>query len=106
VQGGAGVTWARVGVKCVCITDKWCIPDWASVDRVPMLNEVLTISNVASAHGSFSLQFEEIPETAEDHEGVFFCHWMVECFRPLTTRTQEQDLEHFLPLLRTTEAAH
>ena len=97
-------TWAKPGVKCVCVDDNWKeefmgrpVPS-----RVPMINEVLTVRQVFSADmwpgliipGGLVMSFDELGD-----EGCWF--YAVAHFKPLVTRTQEQDLEQFIPLLST-----
>lgn len=90
--------WAKPGVKCVCIDDGWSETTaeggWLP-NRIPMIHEVLTVAGAVQKYGSVFLFFVEIPG------GGFH----IECFRPLVQHTQEQDLEHFLPLLDSVEEA-
>ena len=58
-------SWAKPGVKCVCVNDKW--DDYlsnrqstASNHRVPMKNEVLTISKVREWNGGLYIAFLEL----------------------------------------------
>lgn len=93
--------WAKPGVKCVCIkVGDWKAPNWHS--RLPAYREVLEIRSVYIDDGIVGLCFEGISGRFNArvlHEQGFDAVR----FRPLTTRTQEQDLEHFLPLLKTME---
>lgn len=94
--------WAKPGVRCVCIDDDWSdyhckLLGIEPPSRVPMLNEVLTIRAVYPSTirpYCLALQFSEL-----GHEFGFPAH----CFRPLTTRTLEQDMSHFTPLLTSKE---
>ena len=87
--------WARPGVKCVCIDGNW--PEWemaeGGVTRAPMADEVLTISEVRK---DGYLRFVEIP--VQQGAGIGLA-WAVESFRPLITRTQQQDVALFRDLL-------
>ena len=92
------MTWAAPGVKCVCVDGNWAEHEIqrGGVYRVPMVNEVLTI---ACVRDNEYLVFEEIPERQEAGKIIA---WSIRSFRPLVTRTQDQDLELFLPLLTDT----
>lgn len=91
--------WAARGLQCVCVNADWPERELeeGGVYRAPMQNEVLTICEVRD---DGYLRFNEIP--IRQGAGVSVS-WAIEAFRPLITHTQEQDLEHFLPLLNTVE---
>lgn len=90
--------WARPGVKCVCIRDNWREP--AGVTRCPKIGEELTVAEVKVVDGQEGLFFEEIQRV----QGEWGALWRSDFFRPLVPpKTQEQDMEHFLPLLKTRE---
>lgn len=85
-------SWAVRGAKVVCIEADW-IPDEQPLmpPRLPCLHEVLTIADIVDV-GDCWLAFDEIA-------GDWFFH--VDSFRPLVTRSQEQDIaEHFEHHLR------
>lgn len=94
--------WAKPGVKCVCVdaAGTWG-PD------APIENAVYTVRRVwVDEDGDTVMDFVELQRRQEACEAWgrqlgYFVHR----FRPLITRTQEQDLEHFLPLLKTKEMA-
>lgn len=90
--------WAVPGAEVVCIDDNWSYATCALFgieppSRVPMINEVLTIREalpMAHAKGGISLSFEEL-------DPVF--GFAVVAFRPLVSRTIEQDMAIFVPWL-------
>jgi len=90
-------SWARPGLKCVCIGDRWdrLLLDAFDVHRVPMMNEVLTVVAVTSENGKVGLQFDEIPTPPSNPRLA----WLVSMFKPLITRTQEDDVALFRDLL-------
>ena len=90
--------WARPGIEVVCIDDDWNFT-WYDVrglrspDRVPMLNEVLTVEQAIPhpwLHSGVGLRFEGIDPLA---------YWPASHFRPLVSRTIEDDIAIFAPLL-------
>jgi hypothetical protein len=95
-------TWAAPGVQCVCISDHF--EGGASCDgysvptRIPMLNEVLTISVMKIRNGELFLGFEEIPLDQSDGPLTGHCIlFNVACFRPLEKR--KTDISIFTKLL-------
>lgn len=91
-------SWAKPGVKCVCINDEWSdiqcrLLGVEPPSRVPMINEVLTIKEV------FSHTFERGLAAASFHELGHDFGFATVCFRPLTTGSQEQDVALFTHLL-------
>ena len=86
-------SWCRVGEKCVCIEDDW-EPVHSGATRVPMVNEVLTITEVDVGE-LVGLQFAEIPAVVRSKRYDFSVFWCVTHFRPLIT--QADDIEaHFV----------
>jgi len=104
-------SWAVKGQPVVCINDDW--ETWLPIPtRVPMLNEVLTISGVMVRRTSVLmlnrlflagvfLYFDEIParQAALGLDGGV--SWSVTAFRPLTRATTdiETDVALFSHLL-------
>lgn len=84
-------SWAKPGVKCVCVVrgGQWYgnLTLNEPMERLPAFGEILTITSVAVTPGGVGLRFEEYPDAR------LACH--VDHFRPLVTRTQEQDVELF-----------
>ena len=91
-------TWAKPGVKCVCVDAS---PDFYGEQSGLAQGQVYTVKGDGGrdAFGVFGIRLVEIA-TRFDRYGLGF---NVNRFRPIVTRTQEQDLEHFLPLLNTVE---
>lgn len=96
--------WVKPGAKCVYIgVPSWARPNWQGI-ATPVLNHVYSIREVVPYEGSLLVRLAEIvnPVTELDVGRAERCYPII-CFRPLITHTQEQDLEHFLPLLTTVE---
>jgi len=98
--------WAKPGVKCVCID----AGDHDVGRPSPLvLGSVYTICSLVNwprdktsgrlGWSQFGLVLEEVRNPYAWIDGAF----AVERFRPIVTRTQEQDLEHFTPLLNSVE---
>jgi len=85
-------SWAKPGVKCVCVDDDWLIPLSSKAYRLPMLNEVLTVSGVFEANDELFLAFDEIP-----YDQGLPHRWHVIHFKPLIT--QSDDIAMFKSLL-------
>jgi hypothetical protein len=87
--------WARPGVKCVCIKrDQWKNLQQGEVP--PRFGQELTIRSVELVDGILGLMFVEIVNQPQKYdEGFSECCWDVLNFRPLITRTQEQDVALF-----------
>lgn len=88
--------WARPGVKCVCVD--------ASDTRFgdPLFEGVIyTVAAVPVGRDSQGNNGVVLEEARSDHwTGAY----KLRRFRPLVPpKTQEQDMEHFLPLLKTRE---
>lgn len=90
-------SWAKPGVKCVCVKPK---PSWAPSNAIyPVVGQVYTIQAVKPVgYGGLTapcLMLEEIDNThigQEPYEPGF----NLKGFRPLTNKTQEQDIELFV----------
>lgn len=99
-------SWCRVGAQCVCVNDDWSDLIYqrsglTPPHRVPMLNEVLTIASVSPAPGYMAKYNLTMPAPALEFIGLEGAGYSAWNFRPLITRTQEQDIEeHFKPLIR------
>lgn len=94
--------WAKPGVKCVCTKKSWSV--FCPGGILPSFAQVLTIRAVEIIGDDLGLLFDEIvnePSQYADSYGEV--NFSICNFKPLITRTQEQDLEHFLPLLNTVE---
>lgn len=100
--------WAVPGARCVCIVDTWPVfvikGEFMPV-RTPMLNEVLTIREVApyspdALNGdpeSIYLTFWEIDARQKSGLVSAIFRWQTDGFRPLTQ--QETDISVFERLL-------
>lgn len=74
--------WAKPGVKCVCFRQ---LP----LQFIKPGPTVYTIESAFICGGDLHLTFVGVENGGE----------LAECFRPIVTRTQEQDVEMFLSLL-------
>lgn len=92
-------SWAVRGAMCVCILDDWDCRYIEAIGlkaptRLPMLNEVLTIYMVTPPNNIVVswpvLYFEETGPYG----------YAIKNFRPLVTRTQEQDVRALKSMLR------
>jgi hypothetical protein len=81
--------WAVPGAKCVCVRCAWT----PCAFHGPQVGDILTIREVVvtrAANGGVALSFDE--QSTRDY-------FTVVAFRPLVTRTQEQDVALFAPFL-------
>jgi hypothetical protein len=84
-------SWARPGVKCVCIKQGAWVGTFTDVVGVgPSFNEICVVVAVARILGEKYLQLDGFPT-----------YYSASRFRPLITKTQEQDVAIFAPLLNT-----
>jgi hypothetical protein len=94
----------RVGQKVVCVDDDW---GWISAGseylptRLPMLNEVLTISDLSPGSGGFGsienetyLYFEEIPRRQSSGYFSASISYLWSHFRPLVERKTDISIFH------------
>lgn len=92
--------WAVRGAKVVCIADGWDgpdnYPDVAPPAFAPAKGVLLTIDGTDADTFLF---FKELPRTYETPLGMGRVSWPIESFRPVVTRTQEQDFALFRPIL-------
>lgn len=92
--------WAMPGVKCVCIHEG-PLPESQPLEPgfwTPVRGEIYTISRIEHHPRGLGLVLKECPT------GETQC-FSVRRFRPLITRTQEQDMKIFHPLLKVKENA-
>lgn len=87
-------SWVRKGVKVICIRDfrEARTVDDLGYTSLPTRGDVYTIVTTIHAYGQIGIVLAEFePDHYFDLRG----------FRPLVTRTLEQDLSIFAPLLKT-----
>lgn len=95
--------WAVPGAKAICIVHRFEFAQrpslWerllARVRRDPEFREIVTIKKVVTAHGKLCLVLRDFP----------FEYVLANNFRPLVTRTIEDDIAIFAPWLNTREVA-
>jgi hypothetical protein len=93
-------SWAKPGVKCVCVDDTWPAGSWYGVEALPTRRTEYTIRSLVDCAGVPCCRLEEIVNAPLDYqEGVVEAAFALSRFRPLITRTQEQDVSIFTPLL-------
>lgn len=97
--------WVKPGVKCVCVQEpsaeakaSWPEAKW------PVLNSIYTIRSAplithGPRKGGLCILVEEIINPVIPELGTAEPGFPAFAFSPLVSPTQEQDLEHFLPLL-------
>lgn len=94
-------SWARRGAKVVCVADSWTDVVWG--ETAPTKGSVLTIREIRgsfSSRGGLDLMFEEIVNRPlAYYDGTLECGFHHSRFRPLITRTEQQDLALFTPML-------
>lgn len=86
-------SWAKPGVKCICVNDGgWVVSSTSEIGTAgPAFGDVVTIRSVGRDIDGLFLIFHEW--IGPDEEFVAFC------FRPLADRTQEDDLALFTRLI-------
>lgn len=92
--------WARPGVKCVCIgnwTDGWR-SDEGQIE-LPMTRQVYTVREVHPDGDAIRLVEIVNPPLRYAGDNVTEVWFMTCRFRPLVSKTQEQDIALFTPLL-------
>jgi len=82
--------WAKPGVKCVCVDGEWQSLSTFCDTSGPKKDEVCTITAVRNHRGGVWVCIAGYPQSEL---------FDLPSFRPLVSRTQEQDLSIFLPLL-------
>lgn len=93
-------SWVKPGVKCVCIDGgSPRSRGFELFGQFPVTGGIHTVDSVflsATDPGKTLLRLSELKVDLR-------YGWDAARFRPLVTRTQEQDLEHFLTILNTVE---
>lgn len=96
-------SWVRVGAKCVC-TKRGAWSDVVNGEAQPSYGQLLTIREVRDTFcdlGGVDLMFEEIVNPALLYrEGHYEAGFHYSLFAPVVTKTLEQDIAQFLPLLK------
>lgn len=97
-------SWARPGVKCEFLG----IPEGVNPDsrfiEIPVVGAVYTIRDVdADSYGEVVVRLREIRNpVVRTQEGMLERAYEAWLFRPLVSKTQEQDVELFRHLLNPT----
>lgn len=96
-------SWAVPGAKCVCVDDSaWCFTHAVNLQRasLPKRGEVYVIRSVLSrGDGGLGLRLEGLDNSSIPTISGDEVSFRIARFRPLVTKTQEDDLAIFLPLL-------
>lgn len=97
-MGGVVSAWARPGVKCVYIGNPQPNEKWRGVNR-PVVGTVYTVRDVLlTARGTTAIWLVEIINPSvyvRDVNREMEWGFKATSFRPLITRTQEQDVSLF-----------
>lgn len=91
-------SWVKVGAKVVCVN----APKSSSYkEQMPEVGSVYTIREI---YREKAIRLKEINnDVCKYLDGNIECSFLIECFRPLVTKTLEQDMEIFAPLLNVKE---
>lgn len=90
--------WAKPGVKCVCVDN--IIPIGPEVMQCLEAGKMYTIRAVEHFEGGMGITVNEIVNPSFMYnEGISEPVYRLDRFRPLITRTQEQDVALFKSLL-------
>lgn len=90
-------TWAKPGARCMCIGNS----DWVGLTSLPHPGDlpkyrgIYTIEHVLPGNGRLWLVLREMP---------IECCYLIDHFRPMTERTQEEDVALVKSLLREIDA--
>ena len=88
-------SWARVGAKCVCV-DAEPMPGLVFMAPPPVKGQVYTITaTFMGIWGVPTATLAGLPNERNGHD----LGWSLKRFRPLVTRSQEQDVAMFKSLL-------
>jgi len=96
-------TWAKPGVRVVYINDHYGPEAWYGSETLPVIGRQYTIREIILMGGEVPCcRLVEIENEVLDYTfGFYEAAFSLERFRPLITRTQDEDLEQFIPLLET-----
>lgn len=95
-------SWVRVGSRVVCVETFSASP---YAETLPVKGEVYTIREVAWCGLECGVHLREIENPVREYmHGWSEAYFSIDGFRPLITRSQEQDVALFAPLLDTSRA--
>lgn len=101
-MNGSIPSWAVPGAKVVCV-DASDGPEDASFGQTPVMVEggIYTLSAVTREFGPTAVQVKELPAILTGLDGDEYETWMkLSRFRPLITKSLEQDSTMFRKLLQ------
>jgi len=92
-------SWARVGAKCVCVDGSARV---GSRRNLPVEGKTYTVASVEwcvwlGGHSGIGVHIAEIDRPPHSSGKVY--PWGLDRFRPLVTKTQDQDVAMFKSLL-------
>lgn len=91
-------SWARVGVKVVCVDDAWPENSWYGYEVLPVKGQAYTIRDLVEYEGTLCCLLVEVQNSPQDYnQGMIEAAFAVRRFRPLIT--QEDDVAMFRELL-------
>lgn len=99
--------WAKPGNKVVCVRSP--STKFLRGHEGPKVNQVYTIRSVSSGTNTFGEQaigfrlVELVLPEWNTTDGIMEPLFSSDCFRPLVTKTIEEDMEIFAPLLNVTK---
>lgn len=91
-------SWARPGVKCVCIRVPMAWSNGLCGEVLPVLRQRLTVRTIEVVNGQVALTFVEIRNKPRRYvEGYSECVFSADNFRPLASRADDVALfaHHF-----------
>ena len=96
------MSWAKVGAKCICVDDRsgvYMTPKHIQTGVRVVRGEIYTIREVvcSSVHGGTLIKLEGVP----DRSGFADEGYTIKRFRPLVTKTIEQDVQMFKRIAET-----
>lgn len=92
--------WPSVGMKCVCVNNRFPDSDFiAPPDRLLVRGAIFTISAVLVDGGETCIHLREITREISPKHGRRLPFYLSR-FRPLITRTQDEDVAAFKSLLQ------
>lgn len=94
-------SWAVVGAKVVCVNSIADKGPWVPMEPINK-GEILTIRGVRTTSMGVGLYFlEKRHPVVETTHGEMERSYLLHNFKPLVAKTLEEDMEMFVPLLKT-----
>lgn len=88
------MSWARPGVKCVCVDASWPSGSWYGPEALPVKGQQYTIRDLETYEGTNCCRLVEIVNPLMDYnQGMIEAAFALKRFRPLVT--QQDDIALF-----------